>query len=410
MSWTMSARPVASQAASATTKRDKGADMSLASDQDAGAGKPSALSQRMCELRECVLAEWAARVRAEVEGAERLPEPILFNTFPVLYDNIVQAVTPAYPRTSAEVATPSVAPEHGGERARLTSYGAKSVIREYQILRSTIIDVLKRHTVQISDEEAQIITSSIDASIREAITTFALTQAAFREQFVAALAHDLRNPLANASVAAQLICRTTDLGKIRNYAGKISENLGRVDQMIRELLDSVLFQSGERLPLRLSNFDIHDVVTEVCEQFEIAHGQRFELHGTSVRGWWGRDEMQRALENLISNALKYGVHDKPIGISYASEHGRLQLSVHNHGDSIPPDQLEAVFQVFRRAKAAKEGDTQGWGIGLPFVRSVVERHGGSIDVDSSEERGTTFSINIPLDARPYQNAPTLEKR
>jgi signal transduction histidine kinase len=82
--------------------------------------------------------------------------------------------------------------------------------------------------------------------------------------------------------------------------------------------------------------------------------------------------------------------------------------VHNHGDSIPADQLEAVFQVFRRAKAAKEGDTQGWGIGLPFVRSVVERHGGSIDVDSSEERGTTFSINMPVDARPYQDAPTLE--
>jgi signal transduction histidine kinase len=382
--------------------------MSLASDQDAGGGKPSELGQQMRALRELVLAEWEARVRAEVEGAERLGTPILLNTFPVLYDNIVQAVTPAYPRTSAAIVTPSVAMEHGGERARLTSYEAKSLISEYQILKSAIMDVLKRHKVPVSDEQAQIISSSIDASVREAVTTFALTQAAFRERFVAALAHDLRNPLANASVAAQLICRTTDIEKIRNYAGKISENLGRVDQMIRELLDAVLFQSGERLPLRLSNFDIEEVVTQVCEQFKIAHRQRFELQGTSVCGWWGRSEIERALENLISNALKYGERDKPVTIRYTSEHGRLQLSVHNHGDSIPADQLEAVFQVFRRAKAAKEGDTQGWGIGLPFVRSVVERHGGSIDVDSSEERGTTFSINMPVDARPYQDAPTLE--
>jgi signal transduction histidine kinase len=382
--------------------------MSLASDQDAGGVKPSGLGEQMRELRELVLAEWEARVRAEVAGAEQLGTPILLNTFPVLYDNIVQAVTPAYPRTSAAIVTPSVAMEHGGERARLTSYEAKSLISEYQILKSAIMDVLKRHKVPVSDEQAQIISSSIDASVREAVTTFALTQAAFRERFVAALAHDLRNPLANASVAAQLICRTTNIEKIRNYAGKISENLGRVDQMIRELLDAVLFQSGERLPLRLSNFDIEEVVTQVCEQFKIAHGQRFELQGTSVCGWWGRSEIERALENLISNALKYGVRDKPVTIRYTSYRGRLQLSVHNHGDSIPADQLEAVFQVFRRAKAAKEGDTQGWGIGLPFVRSVVERHGGSIDVDSSEERGTTFSINMPLDARPFQDAPTLE--
>jgi signal transduction histidine kinase len=85
------------------------------------------------------------------------------------------------------------------------------------------------------------------------------------------------------------------------------------------------------------------------------------------------------------------------------------ISVHNEGDPIPPDQIETVFQVFHRAKAAKEGNRPGWGIGLPYVRSVAESHGGSIGVDSSAERGTTFGIDLPVDARPFQNAPTLEK-
>jgi signal transduction histidine kinase len=85
----------------------------------------------------------------------------------------------------------------------------------------------------------------------------------------------------------------------------------------------------------------------------------------------------------------------------------MLLSVHNQGDPIPPDQVESVFQVFRRAKAAKEGNKQGWGIRMPYVRSVAESHGGSIDLDSAEERGTTFAIDIPLDSRPFQNAPTL---
>ena len=70
--------------------------------------------------------------------------------------------------------------------------------------------------------------------------------------------------------------------------------------------------------------------------------------------------------------------------------------------------METVFQVYQRAKLAKEGNKQGWGIGLPYVRSVGESHGGTIGVDSVEERGTTFTIDMPIDARPYQNIPTLE--
>jgi signal transduction histidine kinase len=364
----------------------------------------------MHELRELVFAQWEARVRSEVEGARTLAEPVLVNTFPVLYDNLAEALTPAYPRTTAAVVTPTVALEHGGERARLTSYESKSVIREYQLFRVALVDVLRQHKVPISEEEMEIIAESIDAAICEAVTAFALAQGVLRERFVAALAHDLRNPLSNASITAQLIGRTTDLDTIHGYAVKIRENIGRVDEMIRELLDTVVFQSGERVPLRLSNFDIQELVKQVCEQFEVAHGDRFEVRGTPARGWWGREELRRALENLISNALKYGVPDKPVRISCASFRERLQLSVHNHGDAIPPEQLESVFQVFTRAKAAKAGDVRGWGIGLPFVRSVVESHGGSIDVDSAPERGTTFSINMPLDARPFQRAPVLDPR
>lgn len=63
----------------------------------------------------------------------------------------------------------------------------------------------------------------------------------------------------------------------------------------------------------------------------------------------------------------------------------------------------------RRAEAAKSGDKQGWGIGLPFVRAVAESHGGSVGLDSSDERGTTFIIDIPVDGNLYANAPTLSQ-
>jgi signal transduction histidine kinase len=382
--------------------------MTIASDQNLDPDKLSPTARKMLELRDEVLWEWAERVRQSVKEAEQLPHPTLINTFPSLYDNIAEAITPGYPRATGNESN-TMASEHGGERARLTNYNAHSVISEYQILRWTIFDVLKANDVQLTDEEVFRVNASIDGSIREAVNAFALAQAALRERFMAALTHDLRNPLSNANVAAQLIERSSDSPKIKELAGQVTENLKRLDGMIQDLLDSARFQSGERLPLRLEEFDMQEVAEEVCRQFTAVHGPRFQLIAQSARGWWDREAIKRAMENLIGNALKYGAPDTPVRIKIDPIHGRVILTVHNEGEPIPQEQIESIFQVFQRAEATKEGNKEGWGIGLAYVRSVAESHGGSVGVDSAAHRGgTTFMIDVPLDARLYQDAPTLE--
>jgi len=206
-----------------------------------------------------------------------------------------------------------------------------------------------------------------------------------------------------------LIQLTADSPKIQTLAKRISDSLTRMDRMINDLLDAVVFDSGERMRLQVSQFDIAEVVKEVIEQAVNMHGPRFELHEEPVIGWWDRDVIKRVVENLVGNAVKYGEPGTPIRISIQSRHERIALQVHNEGEPIPPEQLECVFQVFRRAEAAKSTRMQGWGIGLPFVRGAAESHGGSVGVDSAQGRGTTFSIDIPIDSRPFQEAPTLEQ-
>jgi signal transduction histidine kinase len=301
----------------------------------------------------------------------------------------------------------TVSTEHGGERARLTNYNVHSVISEYQVLRWAIFDVLKANDVQLTDEEVHLISVSIDGSVREAVKAFALAQAMLREKFYVALTHDLRNPLSSAHMAAQLIDRSSDLAKIKEWAGLITVNLKRMDGMIQDLLDSAKFQAGERLQLRLEELDMQLIAKEVCGQFITMHGPRFELISHAVRGWWDREAIKRALENLIGNALKYGALDSPIRMNIEQVQGRVVFTVHNEGEPIPQEQIEGIFQIFQRATAAKEGNKEGWGIGLQYVRSVAESHGGSVAVDSAAQRGTTFMIDIPADARPYQDAPTL---
>ena len=218
--------------------------MTLSSDQNPDPGKLSTNGRRMLALRDEVLEEWIKRLRQTVKEAERLPQPILINTFPALYDNLAEAISPGYPRATANEGN-TVASEHGSERARLTNYNANSVIGEYQQLRWTIFDVLKLNGVGLDDNEVFVINTSIDGSIRESVNAFALAQAALRQRFVAALTHDLRNPLCNAQVYAQLIERATDPVKTKEFAGKIFDSLKQMDGMIQELLDSAALQSGE---------------------------------------------------------------------------------------------------------------------------------------------------------------------
>lgn len=367
-----------------------------------------ATSQRMLELRDAVLAEWEKRVRNALQEAKELRQPVFINTIPAFYDNLVEAIRPGCPRTNA-VEGSQLAYEHGGERARLTNYDPETLILEYQIFRSALIDVLEQNGVTLSGEALKIINSSIDEAIREAVTAFSSVVTALREQFVAALTHDLRTPLGAASMAAELITFTTDPARVKELAQRVVFNLARMDKMLLGLLDTMIFQSGERLRLDLSHFDIAELVGEVCESSIPAYTARCQLIGRPVHGWWDREAMKRALENLVSNALKYGAPEKNILIKIETSHGNLVLSVHNEGLPIPQEDQETVFQVFRRASNAKEGKKSGWGVGLPYVRAVAESHGGSIVIDSALERGTTFTVSIPIDARAFEGVPTLGK-
>jgi signal transduction histidine kinase len=380
--------------------------VTLEENPDHNPGKLSPTSLRMLALRDAVFAEWEKRVRGSVEQAGGLRHPILINTLPTFYDKIAEAVTPDFPRANA-ISTTTIATEHGGERARLTNYDPKAIIAEYQTLRASMLDVLKQNGVHFSDEEMLVIDASIDGAIRESVNAYVIALAALREQFIAALTHDLRNPLATANMAAQLISRTSDSPQIKEIAARIIENHNRMDQMIHHLLDSMIFQTGGRLRLTLSGFDILELVKDVCNQASATHGPRFHIIGEPAEVCWSKEDIKRALENLIGNAIKYGAPDTPITIKIDRIDERLLLSVHNHGKPIPLEERDDIFQIFKRARAARESTKEGWGIGLPFVRGVAESHGGSIEVDSSIERGTTFSFDIPLDARPYQNAPTL---
>jgi signal transduction histidine kinase len=144
------------------------------------------------------------------------------------------------------------------------------------------------------------------------------------------------------------------------------------------------------------------LIESVAQRARDYQGADVRVDGVAVIGWWSHSALERALENLINNAQKYGDPGMPIEVHLAVSQERAVVSVRNHGKPIPAGEFEAIFQQFVRSKDAGASSTGSWGLGLPYVRTVAQSHGGSAAVFSDAASGTVFVIDVPVDARPFQ--------
>jgi len=109
--------------------------------------------------------------------------------------------------------------------------------------------------------------------------------------------------------------------------------------------------------------------------------------------------MSQAVHNLVENAIKYGRADTPITVRVLETHDRVHVSVHNRGDPISREDQATLFQPYRRAPSAARSGKDGWGLGLTLVEAIAEAHGGAVEVESTAEDGTTFTLDVLRDVR-----------
>lgn len=357
----------------------------------------------MLALRETVLHSWERHVRANLGSARKLSHPVLIDTMPVLYERLCSALSPAYfERDGLDVT--SIGEEHGVERANLSDYDAEGILAEFQMFRSVLFDVIDAHDVGLTAPERRTLHLTIDSAVRESVRSFVAATNSLRERFAGALAHDLRQPASNMVLGANLILRMNPSPEIAQWAGRIVKNGERMSTMLNELLDALAIQSGDRMALQLTEFDLMALARSVTDRAREYQGADVRLSGKSITGWWSDAALERALENLLNNAQKYGDPGKPIEVNVSDSNGRAIVSVRNQGKPIPASERDAIFQQFVRSSDAGESTTSSWGLGLPYVRSVAQSHGGSAVVYSDAASGTTFVIDIPVDARPFQQA------
>lgn len=238
------------------------------------------------------------------------------------------------------------------------------------------------------------------ADLEEEVTSLR-SEREFRERTVSSVAHDLRGPLATAKMSAQaLIGHPERLDERRELAVKIDRNIDRTDRMIRDFLDASRIRAGQRLSVVLAECDVTAIARDLVEELGTLHGDRFVIEARErVRAYLSADELRRAIWNLATNAVKYGAQDRPITISIGLQGSEVLVAVHNHGSPIPPEEQAKLFQPFARLRSATAGGRGGWGLGLTLVLGGTAAQGGRVSVHSDAESGTTFTLELPIDAR-----------
>jgi PAS domain S-box-containing protein len=224
-----------------------------------------------------------------------------------------------------------------------------------------------------------------------------------RAAFLAALTHDVHNPLTAASGAAQLLRMRAARGAVP--PAELAADLERVEAAVAraarrldELADLTRLQLGEPLPLALRPVDLGELVLKTAAAYEQGarrHSVRVTAPADPIVGEWDRARLERVVENLVSNAVKYSPKGGVIDVSVARDDGWAVVAVRDRGIGIPPDDLPQIFERF--ARGGNVGDIPGSGVGLDVVRQIAEQHGGAVGVESGEGRGTTFTVRLPLD-------------
>lgn len=215
-----------------------------------------------------------------------------------------------------------------------------------------------------------------------------------REQFIAVLGHDLRNPLASI-VAATRILRREPLSENSLGVLKLMEaSVQRMGALIDDIMDFARSRLGSGIDLQRSSGDLGPVLLQVVAELELDEPSRtitcdFYLP-EPIRFDHGR--ISQLVSNLLGNALTHGDPREPVRLTAVVADGRLELSVANAGDPIPPTALERLFQPFFRGEV--RSSQQGLGLGLHIASEIARAHGGSLRA-TSDPQETRFTLSMP---------------
>lgn len=226
-----------------------------------------------------------------------------------------------------------------------------------------------------------------------------------KDQFLSMASHELKTPITTIRGQAQLGLRRlktqadvpSELAPLSTSFERIEQQTFRLNSLVDHLLDLSILRAG-RMKIRLIPCDLVEMCREVITEQRSITNRDIELEAPASPIVLQADceRLSQVIINLVTNAVKYSSEGSVIQVRVSQSNQLAKIQVYNQGQAIPPEHQANIFEPFYRAPSAQSSSKKGWGLGLAISKQIVERHQGRIWVESSEENGTTFNIELPL--------------
>jgi two-component system phosphate regulon sensor histidine kinase PhoR len=353
--------------------------------------------------KEELLATWRTEVR-ELPSARRLDVPTLNDHIPGLLDELADSLELGDDRTIAENLRDGTPPEHGAQRVE-DGFDIIEVVSEYNILRGCIHDLAETNGVLLNRDVLHVLNMVMDGAIGVAVQTFSDEKAQEiqerREEYLAFVAHDLRNPLTAISMAASILGSSIKEQHADEQAPRMVEtlhrNVGHLEALVAKVLEeNTNTESEDGLALERRHFDLWALVGSVVQSMapvaERAGTRLVNSIPYDLVAYADSNLLRRVFQNLVGNAIAYSSNGEiRIGAERIEAKGGLACWVTDNGSGIDKERLERIFDK-------GEGDKEradSTGIGLAIVKTFVEAHGGEVYAQSENGHGTTVHFSLP---------------
>lgn len=302
----------------------------------------------------------------------------------------------------------SAASTHGSLR-QISGFTMPQVTAEFRAMRASVLRLWMEQSSRASKENTQEMVrfnEAIDQALQESAIRFSDQSNRTRDTFLAMLGHDLRSPLATLTMAGALLVRPTiDQANAIQIGARISRSAASMTTMVNDLLEYSRTQLGGSIPINAVLADIVEICQLAVDDASAAHPTcvfQLEVAGERI-GDYDAARLSQVFSNLLNNAAQYKGEKHPVTISAFGDEKATIVKVKNYGPTIPRASLAAIFDPLVQLSVADEQKgpaNTSLGLGLFIAREITKAHGGAIDVESSEEEGTIFSVRLPRIAPP----------
>jgi signal transduction histidine kinase len=300
----------------------------------------------------------------------------------------------------------TAAEKHGTGRAE-SGFTLDQMVAEYRALRASVIRLWSKGQGEVSQTDLDDVTrfnEAIDQSLVESITRFTHDLDQSKEMFLAILGHDLRTPIGAVMTSAKFMLETKELPEPHlTLTSRILSASTRMNHMVGALLDFTRSRLGGGIPIVRAPMNMGKLIHDVANELSAAHPKRtirVSARG-SLEGEWDCARISQVASNLIGNALEHGSERTIVKVEVWGDEKEVVIAVHNRGRAIPEKELDGIFTAMKRKDASLtsgDGPSANLGLGLYIADQIVQAHKGRIDVDSSDEQGTTFTVHLPRKA------------